>query len=395
MKDNTINSDDTDARDADVPPETISASACNAALSGLGCVTYLPGQPTAATATVRVYEGAPRVTVKVAPRPYTPPAHRRPRGRCSGVTRGTKLRQLQRLNSINQYRLENVYFLTLTLPVVTTAPTPGDLTVAWQRIEHVRRKHEKRLQRYLCGKQWFGVWAKEAHVSGYPHLHLLICFRSGDAPSLATLRTWNDAAWAGAAANPAIARTACNCRRVRDFDRAKRYLSKWDPEKLPHLTGRVWGVINKQHVPVDIEHHVVALPAANKVARACRKWQQRQAERWYVWRSINGNPAGWARIRPWTTHGGRRIEVDEQLAAYRDQGMRLKRYRPKLSRTFLVGGVPRTYFAQNFYPRRGTGGRLLTWAVASHLAAIDDDTSTAIDVPDGPPVDEFPRVAQR
>ena len=303
------------------------------------------------------------------------------RGRCRGMSKESRLRQLRFVNAIDQRQIKGTIFATQTL-------RGGDgcgVVESWALIEAARRKWFKRLERHLAGRRWFAMWRKEPHDSGVAHLHVLIFFLDAPPHLVNDFRPWNDAAWAASVGDESIRATACRTELLRSWNGVTAYLCKYlakDQELQEVETGKVWDVVHRDQVPLDVTCEVVRAEVGGLIRRASRKWHQRKSESWQALLPDQEHGGHrWRTIRPWV-RGSRVVSVADQVLHHRAAGVRVRRRRPRLCYTTDVplwveeietgkmehhGTEKHTYFAGTYFLPDQDARRLLTWARAEVL----------------------------
>ena len=215
------------------------------------------------------------------------------RGMVKGFSRGSRLRMLELLQSIDRAKILGVWFATLTVPA-------GECD--WKGIERHRRAWLKRFDRAYPASASI-IWKKEPHKSGFPHLHALILW-AVPIPDVHAFRKWNDAAWADVVKsdNPAHASVGCKVEPMRTWNGvawyAGKYLSKNSETDIKE-TGRIWGVHNRALLAKTIDEEVVAPEVGKRVRRTLRKLQERKKTHWeeriqrkdgsFVWVPVRGH----------------------------------------------------------------------------------------------------------
>lgn len=262
------------------------------------------------------------------------------RGKVRGFTGRSRLRMLEQVNSIKRSAVAEVWFLTLTVP------SQDECT--WQKIEQHRRAWFKRLRREW-GTDSFVVWKKEPHEGkglnqGNPHLHALLFWRRGEVPDVKLFRAWNDRAWADVvqSVNPFHLQSGCRVERMRGWNGVTWYCSKYcaklsETTDFPDETGRIWGIENRDRMPVEKVSRVLANSPGRKVHRTLRKLMQRRRERWMIfdsgrWRTL---AHGWCRV---SEGSAERFWVDASSVADRCRraGFKVKKVVPKCAVTRTV-----------------------------------------------------------
>lgn len=335
------------------------------------------------------------------------------RGKCRGMSRDARRRQLQFVQSIDRRQVKGVVFVSMTLRGCESV----GVVESWGVIEAARRKWFKRLEHFLKDQRWFAIWRKEPHESGVAHLHVLLFFLDKLPNVFGEFVPWNDDAWAACVGDPSIRRTACSTEFMKGWSGVVYYLTKYlakfqDMQEVE--TGKVWDVVHRAVVPVDRRSETVKREEQILSKRACRKWQQRQSESWQVRVQHDDGHWFWRTIRPWSTRSGRRVEISEQVQKHKLAGLRVRRRRPKLSCTRVVpiwmeeDGRPRpadlgrepwladrgafiledltsefhgqvverhTYFAGTYFLPASDATKLISWARRRHVERLLEEES--------------------
>ena len=203
------------------------------------------------------------------------------RGVITGFSRWSRRNMINLVHSIDQSRVSETIFLTMTAPA-------GVLN--WQNIEKFRRLWFKKLIRRWGKTGWFAVWKKELHKNGSTHLHVLM-FCLSKVADLSEMRQWNDEAWASTVATDEemklkMMRVACRVELMRSWNGVNSYCAKYLAETKDQdfqaLTGRIWGVENRSALPVDERVEVVELEVGVRIRRALRKHQEKKREKYYT-----------------------------------------------------------------------------------------------------------------
>jgi hypothetical protein len=300
---------------------------------------------------------------------------------------------LEYLYSIDRRAVLCIFFASLTVPA-------GECD--WKGLERHRKVWEGRLKRKWGPLHPFAmVWKKEPQKNGTPHLHCML-FWLKTAPTLREFREWNDEAWADVvkSSNPAHRRVGCNVTRMNSWNGVSWYASKYmskGENALRAETGKIWGVTNRELMPVSIQTVYVDEEAGKRIRRAVRKLQQRRKERWERW---DTQAKRWCRIYPENAkvRDGKSIKlaIEDQISTCRAVGVRVRRVRGRaLSRRVIpiwgevvetAGNSERRYveklgeevhsFASALhFVKEETAVRLMDWAkkrVASDLVDEED-----------------------
>lgn len=228
---------------------------------------------------------------------------------------------LEWVNALDRSRIVSTWFLTLTVPA-------GEAD--WCLIERHRRAWERRLRREW-GQTFFLIWKKEPHKSGWPHLHALL-FWLQTPPQIEAFRSWNDDAWADVvrSKNPHHRRVGCKVERMRTWNGVAWYCSKYlskTAEFEDQDTGRIWGIAQRDLMPVTREAVNVDRLAFTQISRVLRKLQQRRREKWLI--RATGRDR-WECVRSFYHREGHEFVAAERVVASAVRaGWRVKRVRPR------------------------------------------------------------------
>lgn len=200
------------------------------------------------------------------------------RGTIKGFSRSSRKAGFDRIKRIDRRGIKCVFFMTLTVP-----KGEGD----WKSIERWRRAYFARFRRHWGASDWACWWRKEPHMSGEPHLHLLL-FWYCSPPDLADFRAWNDAAWAGVvkSENPHHQAVGCNVQKMRGWSGVchyvAKYLTKEQEYSLGEGTGRIWGVENRAVLKECITEESCSEYVGKQVRRAGLRLSRRLSRRWFA-----------------------------------------------------------------------------------------------------------------
>jgi hypothetical protein len=250
------------------------------------------------------------------------------------MTKGARLRQLKFINAIDRRRITGTIFCTCTL----RSSSGASVQESWELIEDARRKWFKRLGRFLGNRRWFAMWRKEPHETGVAHLHVLLFFLDVPPHLVKEFRPWNDQAWAGSVGDPSIRSTACRTELLRSWNGVASYMAAYlakDQDLQDVETGKVWDVVHRELVPVDLRSEIVSRGVGKLARRVCRKWHQRKAASWQARVLDSAGVLQWVTLRPWR-RGDRVVSVSDQVMHHQAAGVRVRRRRPKLSFTCEV-----------------------------------------------------------
>src|ERR687890_2107127 len=210
-------------------------------------------------------------------RPPSPPLRhgRGIRDRVRGFSRESRTNLLRRLASINRTAFKalkgRMIFVTLTYP----GEYPQDPVVCKRHLKALR----KRLQREYGSFAAF--WRLGIQQRGAWHFHLLLFVGASIGP-IGKLRRFISTSWyevAGKVSEGHL-RAGTRVEAVRRWKQATSYVERYmaKPEEFPEglQTGRIWGVWNKELLPVRWEKVQVSLCDAFKIRRIYRKLAKRK-----------------------------------------------------------------------------------------------------------------------
>ena len=206
------------------------------------------------------------------------------RSKCRGFSRASRRRLLELIGSIDLRQVGNAFFITLTARAGT---------MDWGEVERRRRVWEARLQRVWAGYRWFGLWKKEPHANGSPHLHYVVYFLGGLVPNLKQFRTWKDAAWSDICGEPSISHAVL----IKENNKGPMfYISKYCSKPFESEgCGRVWGLVNRKLLPLDRQSIQVSREVFHRVERWLVKFRRARGA---MWRAFDPAKKEWSRRWP-------------------------------------------------------------------------------------------------
>ena len=299
--------------------------------------------------TLRIAEGGRCCRIKESKPPRPCPLPDVVRGQVRGFSAASRSRMLEFLQCIDRAKVAGLFFGTLTIP--------ADRSCTWAQAEAYRRAWVKRLRRRWGTDGWFMVWRKEAHTSGLPHLHFILCWLERVPHLVKQFRPWNDDAWAEVIGTAGKAvRTECRVELLKSWNGATsycaKYMAKVDEVKLPARTGRMWGVENRKLVPRRISYLGLEHKPGCQVRRTLRKYRVRNSRRWKVF--IPGQ--GWQFLQPG--------EPGDVMAGYaRRSGYKVRQVRISGLVTIRTGSTRGPVLAL-------PGGRLLRTVVPAETESV-------------------------
>jgi hypothetical protein len=217
----------------------------------------------------------PKTSNRLSP-PSPPLRHGRGiRDRIRGLSRESRTNLLRRLASINRTAFKafrgRMIFLTLTYP----HEYPEDSEVCKNHLKALR----KRLQRKFG--DFAGFWRLGIQQRGAWHFHLLL-FVGPSMGSMDELRRFISSSWyeVTGKVSEGHLRAGTRVEAVRKWKEATSYVERYmaKPEEFPEglQTGRIWGVWNKEFLPVRWETAQVSLRDAFRIRRIYRKLAKRK-----------------------------------------------------------------------------------------------------------------------
>jgi len=192
------------------------------------------------------------------------------RARVRGFSRSSRRNLLRRLASINRSAFRafkgRIFFVTLTYP----GEYPQDPELCKRHLKALR----KRLQRGF--KSFAALWRLGIQTRGAWHFHLLL-FVSPSFGPLKRLRRLISSSWYEVTGKVSEGHLNAGTRveAVKRWREATSYVERYmaKPEEFPEglETGRIWGIWNKELLPVRWETAEVSLRDAFKIRRIYRK----------------------------------------------------------------------------------------------------------------------------
>jgi hypothetical protein len=192
------------------------------------------------------------------------------RDKVKGFSRASRRNLLRRLASINRSAFRafkgRIIFVTLTYP----HEYPEDPDVCKNHLKALR----KRLQREY--KSFAAFWRLGIQRRGAWHFHLLLFVKPSFGP-VGELRSFISTCWyeVTGKASEGHLRAGTRVDVVKRWKQATSYVERYmaKPEEFPEglQTGRIWGVWNKELLPVRWETVQVSLMDAFRIRRIYRK----------------------------------------------------------------------------------------------------------------------------
>lgn len=216
-------------------------------------------------------------------------AHGGKRGKVRGFSRGSRRRLLDLLNKVERGAVQRALFVTLTYP--------GSWPSAWQRWKRDIDALGKRLLRQYPGCAF--VWRLEYQKRGAPHFHLIL-FGVPFVPHSWLAAAWYEIVGSG---DERHLQAGTEIRRVRRFRSvigyASKYLAKVEGGDDARTDGRVWGVVGRSNLPVEIITLEISARVWYSVRRVLRSWVERKTNKpWYAARKSRGGLSCYIRSGP-------------------------------------------------------------------------------------------------
>jgi len=197
------------------------------------------------------------------------------RDKVRGFSRESRTNLLRRLASINRRAFRTfkgrMIFVSLTYP----HEYPEDPEVCKNHLKALRR----RLQRKFC--EFAGFWRMGIQKRGAWHFHLLL-FVGSSLGSIGELRRFISSSWyeVTGKVSEGHLRAGTRVEAVKRWKQATSYVERYmaKPEELPEglETGRIWGIWNKELLPIRWETVQVSVMDAFKIRRIYRKLAKRK-----------------------------------------------------------------------------------------------------------------------
>jgi hypothetical protein len=198
------------------------------------------------------------------------------RDRVRGFSRASRRNLLRRLASINRSAFRafkgRMIFVTLTYP----HEYPDDPELCKRHLKAFR----KRLQKEY--KSFAAFWRLGIQRRGAWHFHLLLFVGPSIGP-VSELRRFISSSWyevTGKVSEGHLC-TGTRVEAAKKWKQATSYVERYmaKPEEFPEglQTGRIWGIWNEEHLPVQWERVEVSLRDAFRIRRIYRKLARRKS----------------------------------------------------------------------------------------------------------------------
>jgi hypothetical protein len=197
------------------------------------------------------------------------------RSKVSGFSRASRTNLLRRLASNNRSTFRDfkgrIIFVTLTYP----GEYPEDPVLCKGYLKALRRRLQRKFGDFAA------FWRLGIQRRGAWHFHLLLFVGPSFGP-IGELRRFISSSWyeVTGKVSEGHLRTGTRVEAVKRWKQATSYVERYmaKPEEFPEglQTGRVWGVWNAEHLPVQWETAQVNLRDAYRIRRIYRKLAKRK-----------------------------------------------------------------------------------------------------------------------
>src|ERR687897_1462648 len=197
------------------------------------------------------------------------------RDRVRGFSRESRRNLLRRLASINRAAFKAFKGRLISITLTYPHEYPEDPEVCKNHLKALRR----RLQR-KCG-DFAAFWRLGIQKRGALHFHLLLFVGPSFGP-IGELRRFISSSWheVTGKVSEGHLRTGTRVEAVKKWKEATSYAERYmaKPEEFPEglETGRIWGIWNKELLPIRWEKVEVSLRDAFKIRRIYRKLARRK-----------------------------------------------------------------------------------------------------------------------
>jgi hypothetical protein len=198
------------------------------------------------------------------------------RDKVRGFSRASRTNLLRRLASINRRAFREfkgrMIFVSLTYP----HEYPADPEVCKNHLKTLRRRLQRKFGEFA------GFWRMGMQKRGAWHFHLLL-FVGPSIGLIDELRCFISASWYEVTGKVSEGHLHAGTRvvAVKKWKQATSYVERYmaKPEEFPEglQTGRIWGIWNKELLPIRWETTKVSLKDAFRIRRIYRKLARRKA----------------------------------------------------------------------------------------------------------------------
>lgn len=215
---------------------------------------------------------------------------RRTRGKIHSWSAKSRMRCRSLLHTFKRDALVNAWFVTTTYPAIFPAPDDHGVYKAHlhRLCQEIRRRHP----------HVSGVWKLEFQQRMAAHFHFLLI---GCTEDIYSFRDWIAQTWARIvnSGDPNHERVGTGVDRIRTYGGVMAYVTSYiskDDQTLPgNFTGRYWGIINREHLPVvEATEYEVSDAAAVRINRWRRTLSRKHQEqsRWKKWEAVRKKVPG-------------------------------------------------------------------------------------------------------
>src|SRR5215203_967543 len=197
------------------------------------------------------------------------------RDRVRGLSRESRRNLLRRLASINRSAFKDFKGRLISITLTYPHEYPEDPEVCKNHLKALRRRLQRKFGEFA------GFWRLGIQQRGAWHFHLLL-FVGPSFGSIGELRHFISSSWyeVTGKVSEGHLRAGTRVEAVRRWKQATSYVERYmaKPEEFPEglQTGRIWGIWNKELLPVQWETAEVSLRDAFRIRRIYRKLARRK-----------------------------------------------------------------------------------------------------------------------
>jgi hypothetical protein len=197
------------------------------------------------------------------------------RDRIRGFSRESRRNLLRRLASINRAAFKAFKGRLISITLTYPHEYPEDPEVCKNHLKALRRRLQREYGTFA------GFWRMGIQKRGAPHFHLLLFMGPSIGP-LSELRRFISSSWyeVTGKVSEGHLRAGTSVDVVKKWKEATSYAERYmaKPEEFPEglQTGRIWGIWNKELLPIRWETTKVSLKDAYKIRRIYRKLARRK-----------------------------------------------------------------------------------------------------------------------
>src|ERR687898_762605 len=197
------------------------------------------------------------------------------RDRVRGFSRESRRNLLRRLASINRAAFKAFKGRLISITLTYPHEYPEDPELCKRHLAALRKRLERRY------KSFAAFWRMGIQRRGAWHFHLLLFVGPSTGP-IGELRRFISSSWYEVTGKASEEHLHAGTRvvAVKRWKEATSYVERYmaKPEEFPQglETGRIWGIWNKEHLPVQWKKVQVSLRDAFKIRRIYRKLARRK-----------------------------------------------------------------------------------------------------------------------